>query len=174
MKLYLLRHADAGDALDPRLYDDTRRPLSPKGLKRTRQLANGLRQMEISFDAIFTSPYARAEQTAQLMARSSKTKVTVQTTEALLPGSEFKLMLLELIKTAPAAKSVLLVGHKPHLGGFISWLCTGDTSLAIDLKKGGLCRLEVEAESAATRPHATLEWLLSSRHFGPKRAVRAE
>lgn len=172
MKLYLLRHADAGDPMDPRFYDDTRRPLSSKGDKRTRQLANAFRQMGISFDAIFTSPYVRARQTAELVARSLKIEKRLRTTDHLLPGREFEDILLEMEKVCPSAKTVLLVGHEPFLSGLVSWLCTGGSMLSIQIKKGGLCRLELEATGSGR--HATLEWLLTSRHFGSRRSMSSE
>lgn len=172
MKLYLLRHADAGEPLDPKFYDDTRRPLSPKGVKRTRQIANAFRQMGISFDAIFTSQYVRARQTAELVARSLKIEKRLRTTDHLLPGREFEEILLEMEKVCPSAKVVLLVGHEPYLSGLVSWLCTGGSMLSIQIKKGGLCRLELDG--SGSKRHATLEWLLTSRHFGSKRGVGPE
>ena len=61
MKLYILRHGDAGEAGDPR-YKDNERPLTPKGIQRTKQLAHVLREMEITMDAVVTSPLTRARE----------------------------------------------------------------------------------------------------------------
>ena len=171
MKLYLLRHGDAADPNDPRYPTDAARPLTPKGIKRTRQLANGLRQMDITFDVIFSSPLIRAKQTAEIVARSLKLEKHLRFTNHLAPGGTFVDLLAQIEHTRPAIKSVLLVGHEPFLSGLISLLCTGGPALALEMKKGGLCRLELEMVRAGRC--ATLEWLLTPRHFGPKRAAKA-
>ncbi len=61
MKLYILRHAEAAEHDDPR-FKDADRPLTPKGIERTRLLAHGLRQMEITFDLLVSSPLTRARE----------------------------------------------------------------------------------------------------------------
>jgi phosphohistidine phosphatase SixA len=55
MKLYILRHGEAADHGDGRYASDGERPLTPKGIKRTRQLTNALRQMDITFDDLIHS-----------------------------------------------------------------------------------------------------------------------
>jgi len=171
MKLYLLRHGDAADHNDPRYPTDAARPLTPKGIKRTRQLANGLRQMDISFDVIYCSPLVRARQTAEIVARSLKLEKKLHFTTHLALDGAFVDILAQIEHTLPAAKTVLLVGHEPFMSGLISLLCTGGPLLGLTFKKGGLARLEVAA--LKTGRCATLEWLLTPRHFAPKRSAKA-
>lgn len=171
MKLYLLRHGEAADHGDPRYPNDAARPLTAKGRKRTRQLANALRQMEVSFDVILSSPLVRARQTAEIVARSLDLEKKLKLTNHLAPGGAFVDLLAQVEHTRAHAKAILLVGHEPYLSQLISQLCTGGPTLALELKKGGLCRLELESVKAGRC--ATLEWLLSPRHFGPKRAGRS-
>jgi phosphohistidine phosphatase len=168
MKLYLLRHGEAADHGDPRYPNDAARPLTAKGRKRTRQLANALRRMDISFDVIFTSPLARARQTAEIVARSLGLEKKLRPTNHLAPEGTFVDLLAQVEHARVSAKAILLVGHEPYLSGLISLLCTGGPALALTLKKGGLCRLELESVKAGRC--ATLEWLLGPRHFGPRRA----
>jgi phosphohistidine phosphatase SixA len=78
----------------------------------------------------------------------------------------------QLNKLRPTPETILLVGHEPYLSSLISLLCTGGSHLALTLKKGGLCRMEVEF--LRTTRCASLEWLLSSRLIGPKRAKRGQ
>lgn len=170
MKLYLLRHGEAADHSDPHYPNDAARPLTPKGSKRTRQLANALRQMEVSFDVIFSSPLVRARQTAEIVARSLDLEKKLRLTNHLAPGGAFADLLAQVENARSSAQAVLLVGHEPYLSGLISLLCTGGPTLAVEMKKGGLCRLEMETVKAGRC--ATLEWLLSPRHFGPKRSAR--
>ena len=68
MNIYLLRHGIAIDRDDPSSPTDADRPLTAKGLKRMRKAARGLRRLNIPFDAIVTSPFTRARQTADIVA----------------------------------------------------------------------------------------------------------
>lgn len=170
MKLYLLRHGDAGERDASNYTSDAARALTSKGIKRTRQLANSLRQMEITFDVILSSPLIRAHQTADIIARSLGLEKQLRIAPALAPEHSLT-EVIALIESIPAKTgALLLIGHEPGLSHLISLLCTGGTNLGLTLKKGGLCRLELsEVKSGQC---ATLEWLLSPRHFGPKRKTR--
>jgi phosphohistidine phosphatase len=167
MKLYILRHGDAADHDDPRYATDAARPLTPKGIKRTRQLANGLRQMEITFDVILSSPLVRAKQTAEIVARSLKLEKNLRFSHYLAPDGAYVDVITQVENIRGRAETVLLVGHEPLLSGLISLLCTGGPLLGLTFKKGGLARLEVGQLKAGRC--AMLEWLLTPRHFGPKR-----
>ena len=72
----------------------------------------------------------------------------------------------------PVPDSVMLVGHEPYLSGFISLLCVGGPGLEVKMKKGALCRLEVEHLTCAQC--ATLEWLLQPRVIGLETSKRKE
>ena len=165
MKLYILRHGDAGEAGDPKV-KDAERPLTPKGIQRTKQLAGALEQMEVSFDAILSSPLVRARETAEIIARELKFGGKVELTDSLTLSGSMENLVRELTMLRPTPKSVLLVGHEPYLGAFISLLCTGGPGLGLEMKKGALCRLEVESPSCGKC--ATLEWLLPPRVVGLK------
>lgn len=169
MKLYLLRHGDAGDAGDPKI-KDSERALTPKGIQRTKQLAHALQQMEISFEVVLSSPLVRARETAEIVARGLKFAGNVELTDALTPFGSMENIVHQLTTLRPVPQSVLLVGHEPYLSGFVSLLCTGGPGLGLEMKKGALCRLEV-ATPACGRC-ATLEWLLPPRVVGAGAAKR--
>lgn len=169
MKLYILRHGDAVEHGDPR-YKENERPLTPKGIQRTRQLAHALREMEISFDAILTSPLVRARQTAEIVARGLKAEEKLKTSADLAPSGDMRELVHTINTIRPTPKDVLLVGHEPYLSGFISLLCTGGLNLPVTMKKGALCRLQVELLTCGKC--AMLEWLVQPRVIGiaaPKR-----
>jgi len=170
MKLYLLRHGDAADHGDSRYPNDADRPLTVKGVQRTRLLAHALRQWEISFDVILTSPLVRARQTAEAIARGLNLHGRLELTDHLAPSGDVERLVYHLNKLRPVPASVLLVGHEPYLSSLVSLLCTGGSHLSLSLKKGGLCRLEVEALRCSRC--AILEWLLAPRLLGSKRAKR--
>ena len=115
MKLYLLRHGDAGQNGDPNYPVDADRPLTPKGIKRTKCLAHALLGMEITFDMILTSPLVRARQTAELMERGMRLHGQLAHTAHLSPSGDMEKLVTQLNAIRPALKSVLLVGHDPYL-----------------------------------------------------------
>lgn len=161
MKLYILRHGEAAEHSDPR-FKENERPLTSKGIQRTKQLAHALREMDVSFDKILSSPLIRAKQTAEIVARGITKPVDL--TEALTPSGNMKSLIEQIAMIRPVPGNVLLVGHEPYLSGFISFLCLGNADLPVKLKKGALCRLEVE--HLICGKCATLEWLAQPRLFG--------
>jgi len=171
MKLYVLRHGDAVEHGDPR-YKETERPLTPKGVQRTKQLAHALRQMEVSFDVVLSSPLTRARQTAEIVVRGLRLENRLRFTGELAPDGSMEKLVHEINLIRPTPADVVICGHEPYLSGFISLLCIGGPSLPIKLKKGALCRLEVEVLQCAKC--ATLEWLLQPRLFTSKPAKREQ
>jgi len=114
------------------------RPLTPEGRKKTAQAAKGLKQLDLGFDAIYSSPLPRALQTAEILAealRLGKPKIL----DALLPGTPPGRLLDEIGRLK--AKAPLLVGHEPQLSSAVS-LAIGKGSIA--LKKAGLALVERE------------------------------
>lgn len=170
MKLYLLRHGEAAEFGDPRYPNDADRPLTDRGAQRTKALAHALRRWDIAFDVIVSSPLVRARETAEIMERGLRLHDRLNFNDHLAPSGDYGRLVSSLNEMRPAPKSLLLVGHEPHLSGLISLLCTGGQGLLLTLKKGGLCRLEVERLRAGRC--ASLEWLLSPRLAAGKRPRR--
>jgi len=167
MKLYLLRHAEAIERDDPRCKSDATRPLTPKGIKRAKQLAHTLRQMHVGVDLILASPLVRARDTAKIVAHGLRLPGQVEITSHLAPDGDFAALLTEINQHRPVPDQVMVVGHEPFLSELIALLCAGG-ELGLTLKKCGLCRLEVET-LRLTRC-ATLEWLIGPRWIGARRA----
>ena len=161
MNLYLLRHGIAVDPSEPGL--DAERPLTPKGRRRLLQIVKAMAAMKISFDVIFSSPYVRAAQTAEIVVKSLKRQKQLKFTDDLKPGGNPRMLLELLNDLPPGPENILLVGHEPYLSKLIALLTAGNTSMEIDLKKGGLCKVEVESLRYARC--ATFGWLLAPRHL---------
>ena len=66
MNLYLMCHANAAE-LDEDT-EDNQRPLTEKGRKKLGQIASNLEKLDLEIDAIITSPYRYARQTANIIA----------------------------------------------------------------------------------------------------------
>src|SRR5271156_2521374 len=70
MILYLVRHGIAVDPNDPKSPPEPERPLTAKGVQKTRAAALGLQALGVKPDVLITSPYVRAAQTAELLAET--------------------------------------------------------------------------------------------------------
>jgi phosphohistidine phosphatase len=163
MNLYLLRHGIAVDPSVAGFAKDAERPLTPKGKRRLRQIAGAMGVLKISFDVILSSPYVRAKQTAEIVAKSLKRLKQLKISDELTPGGNPKLLIQQLNELRPRPKNILLVGHEPYLSKLIALLTTGNTNMEIDLKKGSLCKLE--AETLRYGRCATLVYLFAPRHL---------
>jgi phosphohistidine phosphatase len=163
MNLYLLRHGIAVDPSVPDFAKDAERPLTPKGKRRLRQSAEAMGAMKITFDVILSSPYVRAKQTAEIVAKALKRRKQLKFSDDLTPGGNPKSLIQSLNDLRPRPKNILLVGHEPYLSRLIALLTAGNTSMEIDFKKGSLCKLETE--SLRYGRCAIFAWLLAPRHL---------
>ncbi len=159
MEIYILRHGIAVDRGTPGFKKDADRSLTKDGEEKTHQVAEAMLAMELKFDLILSSPYVRAVQTANIVAAELDEEVTF--TDFLLPDANPLELIREINRTKP--QSVLLVGHEPDLSRLISLLVSGGSEAAIELKKGGLCKLTTE--KLAFRQCATLHWLLTPKQL---------
>lgn len=163
MDLYILRHAIAEPHSNSVPGGDSQRRLTPEGAKKMRRAVKGMKAVKLSFDLILSSPYVRARQTAEIVAQVFHLANRLEFSSTLASVGNPKELVDELRRTHRRRKSILLVGHEPYLSRLISLLICGDTSIAIDLKKGGLCKLSVAALHYG--PCATLDWLVTPRQL---------
>ncbi|MBI5388338.1 MAG: phosphohistidine phosphatase SixA [Verrucomicrobia bacterium] len=163
MNLYFLRHGLAEARTAANLRTDARRPLTAKGVKRMRKIARAIKAMDLSFDLILSSPYVRAQQTAEIVAAELNAHKRVRLADELGASAHPKDTLASLAHLRPAPKDLLLVGHEPHLSSLISVLLSGSSAIETDLKKGGLCKLSLGSVKPPQR--ATLEWLLTPKQM---------
>jgi phosphohistidine phosphatase len=163
MKLYILRHGIAVERGAGSYAKDSDRPLTPKGERKLWKIAEAMEALGIKFDLILSSPYTRARQTAEIVAKAFNTRKKLEFTDNLTPAGSFK-KLVDFIKDLSSSpKSILLVGHEPYLSQFISLLVGGDQALSITLKKGGLCKLS--SQSLKAGHCATLDWLMTPKQM---------
>lgn len=162
MKLYILRHGIAVKPGTPGYEDDSARPLTPKGKRQLRQIAAAMKKMGLRFDLVLSSPFLRAKQTAEIAAKSLKLQKKLAFSDELTPGGNPQALIQQLNAARPKPDAILLVGHEPSVR-LIGLLTTGESNLAIDFKKGSLCKLETEKLNHAQC--ATLSWLLAPRQM---------
>jgi phosphohistidine phosphatase len=168
MMLYVMRHGVAVERGDPDFPDDARRPLTPDGRRKTRAAARGLRRLKPEIDAIYSSPLARALQTAEIVAAELRLgPPALRQTAALAPGAPRGDLLRELSgagANGDAPRGILVVGHEPDLSNLVAYLLTGDSDgLDLTLKKAAIAALEMPSLSPVER--ATLVWFLQPRQL---------
>jgi len=159
MNVFLLRH---GIAADPGSRNDSERPLTSEGRLKLLKVARGLRNLEVSFDIILSSPYSRARDTARLIAKCLNCRQLMME-PGLVPGGSARATIRRVNALKPQPENVLLVGHEPDLSRLISLLTAGHSGIQMTMKKGGVCKLSVE-----TLKHgrcARLEWLLTPKQL---------
>ena len=147
MLLYVLRHAEA-EALSPSGLDADR-ALTDAGSKRMKAVARAISRMEPDFDAILVSPLVRARQTAEPVAAACHFKDELRVTEALLPGSDPSTLLEEL--EGSEWKTVLVVGHEPHMGRLFGRLVSGRKDVEVPMKKASLAVFELHTHLGSDR-----------------------
>jgi len=164
MNLHLLRHGIAAAKDDPSFVSDGERPLTGKGIKRMRKAARGISRLDIEFNAILTSPLIRARQTAEIVADALGLDSAIEEISELAPdGSSDRL--LSVLSRFTEEENILLVGHEPFLGKFAGVLVAGkeNSELALPQKKGGICRIEVDALPLSQA--GQLQWFITPRQL---------
>lgn len=156
--LYVVRHAIAEER-DPALWpDDGLRPLARDGETSFRRAARGLSAIVSNVDVVLSSPYVRAWRTAEILreeARWPKPEPCEQLEAERSPAEA-----LEPIRALSERDAVVVVGHEPHLSGLVSLLLADDAgTVALDLKKGGVVRLDLTGDAAVLRWVATPKML---------------
>lgn len=161
MNIFVLRHGIAVDRGTDGFEKDSERPLTSKGKRQLRKSVAAMKKMKLRFDLILSSPYVRARQTAEIVADELKLKKRLRLSDTLKSESRPETVIAEISRLKTMPENLLLVGHEPYLSHLISRLVSGNGDLAMDFKKGGLCKLEVEKLDGAAS--AQLAWLLTPK-----------
>lgn len=140
MILYLVRHGIAVDRTDPKSPPEPERPLTAKGVQKSRQAALGLADLGVKPDVILTSPFVRAAQTAEIFAEAlGIPQDKIRACEALKPAGNPADVLKDAVRLK--AKEAMCFGHAPHLDQMIAQLA-GARGMFTSLKKAGVACLE--------------------------------
>jgi len=155
MRLYFLRHAQAGQGNhgDPK---DDLRALTPEGIAQMQVAARAMAALGLKPAHIYSSPLVRARQTADIAAKALKVKVE----ERPEVGPGFSIHAVDtLIEGLNDSDEVMFVGHEPDFSATVSALIGGGEVM---MKKGGLARVDVPIR----RPlRGALVWLIAPKVF---------
>ncbi len=151
--IVLLRHGIAEDRTPAK--SDEERGLTSEGHARMKQIALGLERAFPRAQVIYTSPLVRAMQTALWVSKGYRSRIKIETTEALVPSAGTD-AIEELLRRIPQRR-VILVGHEPNLTSNLMALIKVKSRESFELKKGGCYCV------CARQGGTILEWMLSPR-----------
>jgi phosphohistidine phosphatase len=163
MDLYILRHGIAVEPETPGYKTDFERPLTADGEQKVHRIAKAMRNLELSFDLVLSSPYVRACETAEIIVKAFSLQKKLELRDSLSVEGNPRELIAELRARAPVPGSLLLVGHEPYLSTLTGLLLTGTAKPCVILKKGGLCKLAID--DLRIGRCAQLGWLLTPRQM---------
>ena len=111
MRIYLIRHSNAVDPGTPEYDDDSQRPLTEKGRDKMKKIAFALKGLGIKPDIIVSSPYVRAQQTAEILAKILKYKKELVFSDTIVPMGKADKIIGE-INEKYNVDELVLVGHE--------------------------------------------------------------
>ncbi len=159
MRLYLLRHGAAEDKLGK---SDAARALTKEGREDIAAVAVAVAPLLKRPLRIITSPYLRAEQTAEVFREVARAEEKLRLTEAMLPEGAWGALKPELEKLVEeGVHSVVAVGHNPSISQMCGMIVGGSDGVRIQMKKGAIACFEVDTLHG--RPAGELRWLLTPR-----------
>jgi phosphohistidine phosphatase len=160
LELYLIRHGIAAER-GPDYPDDSKRPLTDKGIAALRREAKGLNALGVTFDLIITSPLVRTRQTADILSESLSGKPAIAESDALAPAGTPAAVMQEIAQHSRKA-TIALVGHEPNIGELAARLIGARSP--VQFKKGAVCRIDFDV--LPPKALGQLRWFL------PPRALR--
>jgi phosphohistidine phosphatase len=144
---------------------DIKRELTISGKKEVVEIAKSLKKLGVKFNVIFSSPFTRAFQTAQIIAEEYKLTEQIEQSEELKPDGS-KGSLYNKLSKLSIDSVILVVGHEPYLSRMINDIISNDNynknrNNNIILKKAGLSRIKIT--STVPKFKGELRWLLTPR-----------
>lgn len=141
MRLIFLRHGLAEGHFSFNQERDFERELTPDGIKRLTKTFKLFKKIETNIDVIFSSPLARAVQTAELFwSYYQDSDLELMADLDILDDPRH---LVEYISFLPSDGCYAFIGHDPHITKVIAaLLALHPEHDFMTIKKGGICVLE--------------------------------
>ncbi|MEO7993418.1 MAG: phosphoglycerate mutase family protein [bacterium] len=158
MDVLLVRHGKAEERDAGRWPDDRLRPLTPKGMAESHATGAALAMLGLGLSTHWTSPFTRAQQTAEGLVVGSGHALPLPQDNDLL-GDQFSVAnLTQALAGLPAETRIVLVGHQPDLSELAAaWL--GSKADQIELKKGSVALFDLDQATG----RGILRWLMPVR-----------
>jgi len=163
VRLLVVRHAIAEDREDfaRTRDDDAQRPLTPEGRHKMERGALGLVELIPELDLLASSPFKRAADTAEILAKTYG-GMRVERVPELCPGAGVD-RFIGWLAGQHGRSVVAVVGHEPDLSRIVCALLSGADGPFLELRKGAACLLEFPGPVGVGG--ATLDWFLGPKHL---------
>lgn len=157
MRLYLVRHGAAEEKAGRR---DAARALTSDGREDMALVATALGGSVERPLKIVSSPYLRAEQSAEVLREALQLQEKIEPSDALLPESDWA-ALRDVLKGYEAAgvRTVVAVGHNPSISLMCVRIFAGTEEAALELSKGAAACFDLD--NLHGRPAGQLRWLVT-------------
>ncbi|MGA9378343.1 MAG: phosphohistidine phosphatase SixA [Phormidium sp.] len=141
VELYLVRHGIAAEREE--YTEDTLRPLTSEGKRKTKQVAQQLFNFGLRFDLILTSPLVRARQTADILKAIGVSTQLEESTDLTPEGNIHSWLSWLQEWQNKGGSSLALVGHEPNLGEWTEILVWGEAKGNLLVKKAGVIGMQL-------------------------------
>src|SRR6516225_10683175 len=159
MRVYLVQHGASKSE-----QEDPQRRLTDRGIGEVRYVANFLRTLKLTVDAVWHSGKARAQQTAELLAEAVGARDHIVQREGLGPKDRVATAKEALEQTTG---DVMVVGHLPFLSKLVALLVTGsEENEIVEFRFGSVVCLERRDEGKWK-----IAWMITPRFFTSDAAV---
>jgi phosphohistidine phosphatase len=166
MRLFLVRHGMAEEKTGGA---DAARALTPEGRAEVEEVSGAIGAALEPPVEVLTSPYLRAEQTAEVLRERLKIGARLRTVEALLPEGGWD-ALRKAVEDAErrGARCVVAVGHNPSISQMVADACSPGGGGRVRMVKGAAACLDID--DLRGRPAGELRWLVTPKALrGAKR-----
>jgi len=119
-RIYIMRHGKAEVGYGK---SDFERDLMPKGIKKTRKVADFLSSKKIRPEQVMVSMAHRTLQTADIVKETLSLASSILIEEKGLYLASINSILNEIYGVDNAVKELMLIGHNPGLSSLATYLC---------------------------------------------------
>lgn len=139
MKVYLVRHGIAEDAVDASLQGrgDPLRALTIEGREKTKLVAQKFSKIVEPPEVILHSSYLRAKETAQIFHKYFDASILAEV-DGVKPNDEPSDGVNLIESYSAKVRRLMIVSHEPYLGYLFSLILTGSLKHPMPFKKAGI------------------------------------
>lgn len=161
MDVYIIRHGAASE-IDNEISVDSYRYLTVHGRNHCRIVARRLKDMNVEFDSIISSPLVRAVQTAEVFAEVMKYSFEIKTSIELIGGNSYT-MFIKLLKRHSHNSRIAIFGHAPDVNIYTMSLLRNNPvkDLQLNFKYASVCKVKFDPESE----NGMFVWFLNSENM---------
>ncbi|PJB00202.1 MAG: phosphohistidine phosphatase SixA [Ignavibacteria bacterium CG_4_9_14_3_um_filter_36_18] len=158
MNIYIVRHGDAEKSSLSK--KDSQRELTIKGKVNLNKAANGWKNLISHVDHIVSSPYLRAKQTAEIIARNLGFEGNIILNEKLKSGSSTEDLVM--LANSLSGEDIIFIGHEPDCSEHLSKLISS-SEIFVNFQKGMIAK--VSFNNRVRKGKGMLEFVIPVKLF---------